>query len=134
MEDDNVDLQMIKSKKDKIIAVIFGLLMLILYFASLSLNSIQSYERDALTGVEWLLDSAALYYLPLFPFASGICIVGCRNGKTALQLGITNCILTLIFMIFAYAACVLQYTWLCLFIASLIFVGMAVYDEKQNSR
>lgn len=121
-------------KKDKAVAWVGGLSMLAFYLASFAVSDIPSWQHDELSGVPYMLDRLATYYLPLFPFVAGI--VGCFLNKmtSALSFAIVNGIMTSVCFFLALWCGFLALTWLCLLMCSGVFVLIAKCDEDNQKK
>jgi hypothetical protein len=133
---------MTQKKKIKYLAIVADSTMLLFYVLSLAFNDIKSDERYSLQGTKWLLDNASLFYLPLFPFVSLALSGILSNQQTSkneelFHVGVLNTALTLVFFIFALSSRQLQYTWLFLSLASIIFTATGFYDfthQQKNNK
>lgn len=120
------------NRQDRFWGIIGGIFMVGLYLGGFINNDIPTWERNYLQGVQWLLNNASMFYLPIFPLISGILSLNSKKEDMLLSLGEINCMLTFVFMIFAYATDVLEQTWFCLWLGSVVFLIMAIHDTREQ--
>ena len=107
------------------------------YFYALKFDDIPSYESDYLHGITWLLHWGLLAYLPVFPLVSGliaICISPPKTSYISCIRGviIMNCVLTVVFTIFAYSSGILLYSWLFMTGFSAVPLLGVIYEKRKK--
>lgn len=120
---------MSKNRIVRFISIAIGGTSIICFICACIFHNIPSYEQDFLMGIESLLHWSMVYYLPLFPFVSGILAILITNRVEAFEITAINFLLTIVFTIFAYYSQILSTSWIFLSIASGVIMLGTIYDR-----